>query len=134
MPVFIFDVDTPREVPGFFDTDAPRSAPGAPGSQQRPCYLIGPFDDFAAMQAWVEVNDARLSVYWQSVTLPDATGQLAIYQPEQAEEMLPVLHELPEAKARFARAMAIQAAMARHEAEQEEFVEKHGMPLPSRPN
>jgi hypothetical protein len=117
MAVFIFDLDTPNEAPGA-----------------RPCYLIGPFDSFDAMEAWIADNDGRLSLDWQPITLPDCSGRPTVYTPELATQALPVLSQLPEAKARFERAVAIQAAMQRAEDRQEEWLETHDMPLPSRPN
>ena len=117
MAVFIFDIDTPNEAPGA-----------------RPCYLIGPFDNFDALDAWVAANDDRLSLDWQPITLPDCSGQLPVYAPELAAQALPELSQQPEAKARFERAQAIQAAMQRAEDCREEYLESHDMPLPPRLN
>jgi hypothetical protein len=121
LPVFLFDLDTLREAPGA-----------------RPCYLIGPFDDFDAMQEWMDANDGandgRLSLHYQPITLPDASGRVPTYTPEQAAKDLPVLHEEPEAKARFERWLAIQTAMERAEERHNEFLESHDMPLPTKPN
>jgi len=86
------------------------------------------------MEAWIATNDDRLSLHYQPVTVADPLGQLPIYAPEQAAQVLPELSQEPEAKARFERVLAIQTAMERLEEKQEAFVEEHGVPRPPRPN